>query len=670
MVWPTRAAPNPNGFLDHFPGSSLDSTRWGSVVSGTGAVSVTDSYAQMSAPANSAAFIYHKAKIDKTKSQLWLVCINRYAAGAAGNPGVWVVNGASDPAADTQTNINAKTLISGGPGNQSSLAWLDWYYSSAGTQTYWSGTTGGTPNIWTSTWATSLSSMMPIRNDDFYIIGIEIDGVNSRWRLLGFCKTYTSGYTFDQGWRLFSISDWVTWANTRSNADIWLCLGQMYTNVTSEQSFRVEWVRYCESVGNGIIDAWASAKAPGLGGHPHIRHFWSYDGKVFVPEDRGTDALSITGAGWESYDLQCPQVVRDGSTDYLFYYGQDSTGNTAGLGVATAVAGAANAPQNGAWTRFGSNPIIQAGGGERRPRYPFFFKDDTDSDPDRRWKCVVPFERSADNIEEIHLVTAPAATGPWTRRGLLIAPGGSGASDEGGCWGIAGVVYVSNRWEVWYTGMNPAGTIAKLLMAHGPKLDGTTLTKSGVDHYSESSITQTLTANLTGKTVTVADTSGFTVDAMVLLAQTNNFDNVGCSRVRKILSSTQLELYHALDGFTSAASCRIRQVNGTRTFGGQVIVKVGSEWWFYMTQWGAFMDLSPTINGLIEQNMLLTHSGATPSAATPVYDFLASPITPRGFNDDLRSVENMGLALTPVTPDRIGPDYSGFPIQKIADLGV
>src|SRR5206468_4297902 len=162
------------------------------------------------APANSAAFIYKNVKLDKTKSQLWLAAVSAPTPGSTGFglPLLSLLNGASAPAADTKANIDAKTLLRRVYAAQSSDALLDSFWSSAGTQTYWDGTNAA----WTTTYSTALKSLMPIQADDYYIVGLEIDGANSRWRLFSWNQSFRTAGTYDanQGSRLFAISDWVT----------------------------------------------------------------------------------------------------------------------------------------------------------------------------------------------------------------------------------------------------------------------------------------------------------------------------------------------------------------------------------------------------------------------------------------------------------------------------
>src|SRR5262249_19891394 len=162
-----------------------------------------------------------------------------------------------------------------------------------------------------------------------------------------------------------------------------------------------------------------------------------------------------------------------------------------------------------------------------------------------------------------------------------------------------------------------------------------------------------LTANLTGRIVTVANTTGFVADGMVVFDQDADNDNYGTSRIRKILSLTQVELYHGLDGFTTTTPARMVQVDAARFHGLRTIVRVGSEWWFYPTNFQYTYQDGTAYGMLCEQVMLYTHANAAPSGATPVINHLASPVIPRGFNSDMRSVENMTLLMPPVIREQL-----------------
>src|SRR5581483_5929627 len=85
-----------------------------------------------------------------------------------------------------------------------------------------------------------------------------------------------------------------------------------------------------------------------------------------------------------------------------------------------------------------------------------------------------------------------------------------------------------------------------------------TLTKVGTNYTPPTSgFDQLLTANLNtapGRTVTVASTTGAQVDAEVLLSGANDNDTYSTSKIRKIVSSTVLELYHGVTGFTTGST--------------------------------------------------------------------------------------------------------------------
>ncbi len=638
-------------FNDHF--SSLDSAVWGSVTSGTGSVSVTDSYVDINCPANSAAFIYYKTKLDKTKSQLWTICINRATSGASGNPGVWLVNGSSAPAAGTAATIDAKTLVARAWGNQTSLAILDWYYTSGGTQTYW----GTAAPAWTSSYTTSLNSIMPIRNNDYYVLGIELDGVNSRWRLLGWGKTFaTAGtYTFNQGWRLFSITDWIDWSSTRSNSDIWLAIGGMYTNDSSAHDFNLEWVRYSEaSAGNTVTDAWVAGKTNLAAAH-RIRHVYSYDGLTFLPDDRTTWALNLGAGSPDNSEINEPRVIYDGATtDYMFYTG--TTSGTKSICVAKATHVAAGTGQTATFTRGASNPILSLGASgafdDKQVGFMYVVKDDMERDSAKRWKMLYTGNKNSDDYHRVGYATAPDPpdTGGWTKQGMVLDVGAAASNDEHGVWSPT-IVRYGGQWEIWYEGEDASG-VRHLMRATGTDL--ASLTKDGVTYYSAptSGGNQVLTANLTaapGRTVTVGSTTGFSVDASVILAQTTDNDTWSTSKIRKITSGTQLELYHGLTGFTTTYPARIKQVDASPNFSPREIIWTGSEWRFFMNLWEPFLNSaeSGTYSALLEEAHLFTHSAAAPSGGTPAIQYLQSPMTSRGYNNDEESFENITLLSTP-----------------------
>jgi hypothetical protein len=98
--------------------------------------------------------------------------------------------------------------------------------------------------------------------------------------------------------------------------------------------------------------------------------------------------------------------------------------------------------------------------------------------------------------------------------------------------------------------------------------DLASLTKDGVDYTGTvPNATQSLTANLTadpGRSVTVADSSGFVVDASVIFSQSLTQDDWVYSKVRKIPDATHVEVYHGVTGLTTVYPAKIRQFDASR----------------------------------------------------------------------------------------------------------
>lgn len=645
-TWPALSAFSTNNFLDHFPGSSLNA-RWTSVTSGTGSVIVSDSNADMNAPASSAAFIYYNTKLDKTKSQLWTASISYPTSGVATvSPRfLSVLNGAGTPAADTSSNINSRSIFRF---DYSNIGTADVagpsYYNNSDVQTFWNAATPA----WTTTYpGANFYALNPIRQDDYYIVGFEIDAPGSRWRTMGWAQTYTSGYSFSEGYRLFFLSDWVTWANTRSSADLWLSFGIPFNDDSAAHEGKLEWIRYSESVNNKVVDAWFDNSGTN-GGKQQTRHYYSYDGYIYLPEDRTTYALALGGSTYDDLDISPPSAAWNGaSTDYLAYQASGSV-TTSSINMASATH---TSPQNNTWTKSANNPVIILGADETFVGFPFLFKDNSDADSNKRWKILFSVKKTSDSKWRMHLATSPdPPTGAtWTRQGVILDVGAGGAADEIAARdGIP--IYYGGQWEVWYEGWNASG-YTSLMRATG--VNFTTLTKDGAGAritYQANGDT-TLTASLTGRTVTVTSTTGFSIDGLVALCQSNvSGAAYNLSRVRKVISSTQLELYHGLDGWTTATPARIAQIDSVRYFSPRNVVKVGSEWWFYINVWGTFNVYDGTSYSAYRNQLqgLWKHSAANPTGAPPAIDFLSFPVAQPGFStQDDQTVENMTLLMPP-----------------------
>ena len=661
--WPSLPVPSIESYFDHF-NSSLNS-RWTPVVSGSGSQSVTDSYLELLSPASSAAFVYLNTKIDKTKSQLITFAVSAERVSGSGplQCAAYLLNGSGVPAAATDAAIQARTIarIDYGGDAGGLTAAHPMYWNNSNVQQFFH-----RPNdVWQSAYPGSNANLaIPYaRYDDYYIYGIEIDAVNSRWRTHVWCQSYpTPGtYTWDQGLRLMATTPFVTFANTRVTDDIWLVLGRASTDHTNSWTLRIEWLRHAIArSGNKVYDGWAQENpSAGSGG---IRHIYSYDMDTWLL-DRSAYALTVNpSAGTiDDFSMSGPFVVYDGvSTDYMFYTGFSSAWKGA-ICLASATHVAAETGQSATFTRYGSNPLLDLGASgafdDDQLMFPYVIKDENELNVNKRWKMLYSGGKVSDGKHRLGYATAPAATGPWTKQGMVLDVGGSGAPDEGNIY-TGAIVRYAGVWEVYYEGADASGN-RKMLRATGTDLG--VLTKDGASYYTPPVDGDTaLTANLTtapGRTVTVSNTTGFVPDGVVLIDQDNVATNYAVSRVRKIISSTVLELYHGLTGFMTTTPARIRMATRTKRFSPRGIYRIGNEWCFMFTVWGGFDDLNPTYGAFFEESMMLKHSELAPSGANPTVQYLTSPLGWRHEYGSENTFENLSFLNTPLAADPIATIY-------------
>lgn len=654
MTWPTLPAFSANNFLDHFSGASLNA-RWTAITGFTspavapGTVTVTDSYVDFNCAAHQAAAMYYGTKIDKTKSQLWQVCVSLQDSGGP-NDLLWILDKSTAPAIDTYANIGTITRVrlsnadtaGGGAGLYCT------YFDASHTQTNWDGAT----NAFTTT---NVGAVAQTRASDYYIVGLEIDGVNARFRMMTWHQSYVTAGTYQwaQGLTMTALTDWVNWSSLEATTDLWLCLGSLYNNDGAAQDWRYEWVRYGEApAGNAVLDGFFNQ-----GGNPSsvqtngLRHQYSYDGIIYVPQDRTTQALSV-GSTYDANGISCPGAATDGTTDYLFY---ESTSATSAVTISGASATHAN-PQNGSWTKMAGNPLLSPGSGESAITFPYVFMDKNDSDANKRWKMLFSSKRTSDGFWRLHLATSPDPPTTWTDQGVIIDVGASGDFDAHAARDGVPLWY-GGQWEVWYEAWDSSG-FATIGRATGPSL--TNLTKDGAGKRIGWNATPdtTIAATFAGNTVTVASSSGFVQDGYCWINPNVNADTYVTSRVRKVVDATTLELYHGVttsSGWTFPV--RIGQIDSSRHISPRHIIQVGSQWWFFINQWEPwFGGYDAGVNDFVEQEGgLYIHSAASPAGATPLIQHQPWPSPSRGFNTavDSTTMENITLLNQPFTAQGI-----------------
>lgn len=646
-TWPTLAALSSNNWpYDHFGGGSLDATKWTALTSGTGAVSLTDSYCDVNLPASTdAALIYAQQGIPTNKSQLWAFAFSRQSDGSADF--FYVVEGT--PSLGTQAAVNPNVRLTSFIAGASPSPIRLGYFGAGHSWNTWNG------SAWQSGGANAGATA---RDNDYYVVALEIDGVNRRWRQMVYGNAYTTEGTYqqNQGGVLIVQTAWVNFSAMETCTNLYLCLGRLYTDIgTAAAEFRYEWVRYGEGP---MVELWADHKTY-PGGTNAIRHFYSFDGQLFVPEDYSADALAVTASAWDSAEVQEPYVVTDGAGNLYMFYQGDNDNNTTKIGVAKA-AYVAGGPNNGPWTKGANNPILDVSGTAESILYsPFVVYDQAETDPNKRWKMLYAARSSADNHVRIYGATAPDPpdTSTWTRQGLVIDLGGAGALDE---------TYAENpfairrngQWEVWYNGRDSAN-VCHTLRATGQTLFAQTKDGHGTyrDGLSTAATALGATPTAPDRTLTVGSTAGFAVDQDVSLEVDGTSDHFSVGQVRKVVSGTQLELYTGVTGFNTTYPSPIEAAEHSVTFNHRSMVLYnGTEWWIIYEVWGYWQDHSPSFGTIEQDTHLAKIASVDPTAAPITFQHLPGRFVPLGNNNAMSTTRAASLLQQPYGGDR--PPYT------------
>jgi hypothetical protein len=641
-----------NGFFDHFSGPSMD-PRWVTLANGAGTLEITDGYLECNSPqsADASAF-YYNTKLDKSRSQLWVFSLSHQSQT---QPQSWItlVNSSSAPKADTIANWDPKlrAQVSAGQSGSTRGLFIE-HWNSSHSRLRWNGGT----NVWT---ANSVFANSPINTDDYYLVGIEIDGPNNRWRtmLWGRRSAQAGSYTFNQGLRLFTLTNWVSWSSMEASDDLWLVCGDALTDSDSG-TVRAEWVRL--DAGQRF-DVWSNSKSNSTGVYA-IRHGWGYESagggvEFIVQEDRVTLALDrgATGA-WDSREVKDPFVFFDpaDNTYYMLYAGIAS-GSEWQIGLAS------KSTPDGTFARLGTNPVIArvAGTIENQVFAPSLIKDIAEPDINKRFKLLYTGIDNTLSTFRIFMATAPAMAGPWTKQGLLLDAGPAGAFDQDG-YSRPRPAFENGEWLVMLSAKNSSETGGpwRVTYASGTSLHN--LTRSGVVLVDKGiGPAQDITANVSGRIVSVASTAGFVADGYVQFNQDAQPNNWGQSRIRKVVDATILELYHGLDGFTTSTPAKIVQVDGAARIEIADIRRFGSKWYMYVTVFG-FFGAFTNINAFGELNGVLV---ADSLAGPYLWSHLATPAFTLGSWKNERSNENITFVHTPVgtpvqNPDNTPPETS------------
>lgn len=616
-------------FLDHFPGSALDSSRWTKLENGTGTVTVADGRVTCAGvSAGDAAAFYYNTKISKTKSQVWLFCFRQVNTTAT--PFLKFVIKSTAPVVESSGVALLGQIWIGDDGSNRQMYFDKW--NTAGTRNQWDDST----KAWSAT--SNVVAMGPVVLDDYHVVGFEIDGVGQRIRYIGAAKSSGSSYSDDIGLQVWPLTEWLNFSDLRNGGDdMWLLFG-WHTNFGGNWpngSYDVEWVRHADGP---KLDAWDNQKDHA--GDYNIKHVWSYDRKIFLPETRDGVAIAA-GSGWESAQTKHPSVVRD-DADGTYYMAYAAMGSVHQIGIASSPTGL-----DGSWTKYGSNPIIAATASNTDDEWvsaPHLIKDNTDPDPAKRWKIYYTGTNlAAGNTRKIRLATASTPLGTWTKQGDMLLPGGSGAFDEKGPTGPR-VFLNDGVWEMWYSGRNGAATQWNIGRATATDSNGPfTQDGAGIRIAGYRDEVQALSANLAGRTLSLTSTTGFEVDQLIVVDQDSDGTNFNISRIRKVTTDTSLELYHALQGFTTANSAEVRGfLAGNVTI--ETVDFAEGEWRFYCSVFGIY-NTHGTFLANLEMMVVLTSS--TLLGAKTV-SWIDSPSVDLGQWNNKAAAENITFLRQPI----------------------
>lgn len=617
-------------YFDHL--TSINSGRIGTLTAGSGTVAASDSAIEMVRTSSSSdvAAVYLKDKIDKTKAQIYAWAIHR-SSGASNGAFAWVINDSSTPVGAAPGTWGPKARMSAGVSTISTTTGLFiQYFNTSHVAQLWNGSSNA--------WSTNVHAQAPFIDDNYFEMFLETDPTNGmRW---GIKTNVLSGttYGFDQGHHLTALTDWVAWASMESTSDLWLVLGMPQT-VSAAGTWRVDWLRYSDGTKEW---AWCNQKDAATGNYS-IRSYYHYGDWYFVPRDRSTDDIAA--------DARVPMVSIDNDGTRMMVY-TSGTGST-GLKLAT------SADDDGPWTVQGT--ILAHPGDTNRGTIATacIYRDNTETDAAKIykvWASCVPASGPPYTFR-VFLAYASTLTGPYTwyddgsgaDNSVILGPGTSGSYDEGGpavgriSWDLE-----TRQWMLRYGGASNTGALleGKSCVAYSPNLtNGGTWTKYASNPVLVgNNVYQDLTANLNSRTVTVADTTGFLADALVIVGQdTSSYDNWSIARIRKVTDSTHLELYSQLVGFTTTQPARVRQVDSwpKNALGVLRYDTSRGKWVAMVTSFQPF-NLDSPIVAFCEMTSLWEAS--TNNLGTWTQDALLTPPIPLTYFSGKRSIENVTFA--------------------------
>ena len=618
--------------FEHFDGVSLP-VPWTALTNGSGTITVADSnvIGTTTAVAGSAAAMYKP--FDRSRNQIVYHAWRCTATAPAAR--LWLLSRATPPIAEPRATITARQLFQTTNYVTSGKRYIRLQHrNAAGAALNWSSST----NVWSSS-GTVLSMPQVTPFDDYVLTGMEWDAKRARARMFALHVASGTAFNLVSGPRLMALTEWVSFVDMQRGNDptFWLLIGWPETDFSAAGSWFTEYV--AESWGERI-EAWANQKGK-VSAKYNIKHHWGYDLGLgtWLPETRDNVAIGPTGTGYDGFQVQWGSVLLDDDRTYAMTYSAKPT-STGKISIALATAPTADGP----WTKFAGNPIITQVTGSNRDQltHSVLVKDYFEATEAKRYKMLCTGVRSSGTSRTV-LYTAALRTGPWTYEGEIIP---TDAVETSLSYRGAPLWY-HGRWHLYYDASVAGVGVSR--RASGKRLEVGGLEKDGVNAMfdGDSSAESNVTA-VAGRVCTLVSTAGFARDQVVLYDNNTSADQYGLSRVRKVLSETQLELYHSMPGATATGQLRTAN-RGSEAV--QRVLRLGSGFGWITTAFKVFTS-NPAL-GAHHEMTALRRSATLPG--TPTIDWIAAPLALLGGWNNAVSEENLRLLSKPYRPPPVLP---------------
>lgn len=611
-----------------------------------------ESFLNMVTAANAdAALVYRTTAVSLTTSKLYRISWRNSTTGASY---IWLSDGL--PTEGTNAGVfgaTGKALLRIEAQNSGANIGISRYEPTARTRTQW--------NTGTSAWATPTVNATTTLTGSYQEILLEIDGPNRRWRVgvvgqTGTANTPTTGLYLAAltDWTLFSFHEGGSIFCNPTCGSVYLAVGEPLTDAATATVF----VESYEELDGTATDIWLNGRdAGGAWDIYHYSMLTDVDGfpGYAMPDDRTSKALTRGGAGaWDESHVKDQFVLQDGATYHMAYSGFRASDGKAQIGFASATSAA------GPWTKNANNPIVAlvAAGQRDQVLNPTLIKDEGEPDAAKRWKILFIGADTSSPIRfrafETHCSQPPTHTScdtaaEWSAPVLIWDVGAGGSIDEvgvgrvlplrvdgvnylfGGVRGLSGGA-ATNRQETYAT------TADRWLSAVSK-----TGTVSNASAVSSGRTSTTAAITTTGsRTFTVADSSGFLADDLVVVDDDATTGNFRMNRVLRVASATSLVMYHNEDSLASGGL--VRKPAGFQQIDVGPVLKVGSSYVKYATCFDAMAGGGSTLDAYVE----VTCQWRGPSALGPWTLHRNSPISPLSAFSRGASNENPSLVNLPI----------------------